>query len=737
MKRLFNLFIIVFILILTGCKQTEKITVSFETNGGNEIGDVVFEDYEDFVLPPEPIKDEHRFVNWFYDVDLFVEFDINIPIERDLTLYAKWEEIELMEYTITFDPLSNDSEVKTITITEGESLGKPSKPKNSDYNFAGWFVDRELTVEYDFNSEIESSFTLYAKWEIPLMEEDDHEVFYIVTSPGEDTSTTININYQAYNTKSTIEYTVASDKDFTNKNTIKPNIYAWEALSPNLGAPFTRRNVCKVIIDNLTPNTEYKYRVNQGNGTYSDEYFFKTSGGDQKTSFVFMTDVHYYHGFDGAEISEEVINSALRIQPDLDFVLTTGDMVDIGGHSGDWDKQFTYSESFKKLPYLGVPGNHELVSIAGTKNQIFRANFNFPTNGYGEYKGSSYYFVHNDTLFIQLDTNASFNVGAQVEWLEEVIVTNPTDFIIIGTHPPFHLTRRQGDYKRFYLDILEKYSVDLVLTGHLHYDELEVLFEDEKPYNEHLGVAYLIGAGGGIKSLGGNDPLDFAKGYIIDVLDDRIVIRYINARGDILSTREVINKKLAPKEEATKEELLSSIEYVQDLENETITFNWSSKFYKNVKEMMITEAYRDQREKTFVFPTPGYVKHQFDKFNPDYDHLYTFEIVFADGSKEIVPFEFNLSSGINLEVEEVTNNSVTIIYDKLEGSEAAAISRYEVLINDEIVSSYRARDVNNNFEHVNSATITDLNNNTEYELAVKVYGHNGFIYSDKVSFKTK
>ena len=60
-------------------------------------------------------------------------------------------------------------------------------------------------------------------------------------------------------------------------------------------------------------------------------------------------------------------------------------------------------------------------------------------NGVDGFKGVSYYFVHNDTLFIQIDTQFKYNHQAQLEWLERIIYNNPTKYVIVGTHPPFNL----------------------------------------------------------------------------------------------------------------------------------------------------------------------------------------------------------------------------------------------------------------------------------------------------------
>lgn len=43
-------------------------------------------------------------------------------------------------------------------------VSRPSDPARSGYDFAGWFVDEALELEYDFSSEVVRTMTLYAKW---------------------------------------------------------------------------------------------------------------------------------------------------------------------------------------------------------------------------------------------------------------------------------------------------------------------------------------------------------------------------------------------------------------------------------------------------------------------------------------------------------------------------------------------------------------------------------------------
>ncbi|HHU56218.1 MAG TPA: hypothetical protein GXZ48_05995, partial [Acholeplasmataceae bacterium] len=420
MKKFFSFLLLCIILVLGGCHKDKQFVITFETYSDYVIEEIILEKGDEFNLPPDPTRPGYDFLGWYYDENYTDPFDPYKEINGDIILYAKWNP---HTYLINFNT-HGGSEIESQRVLRDDFVEKPADPTKGDLIFAGWYLEAGLITRYDFNEPVTRPLTLHAKWDVPLLELEEYEAYYIVTSPGEDASKSFTISYHIKNNKSSVELSLASDENYENKKVVQPETYGFEALEESLEVPFERRNVCKVRLNDLKPNTKYKYRINQGNGTYTDDYYFTTSGGDDTTSFIFMTDVHFYDGYDGAEISDEVIKAGLQIQPNLDFIFTTGDMVDTGGNSIDWDKMLTKTTSFKNLPYLGLPGNHELYEIGKGINQVFRAYFPFPENGYREYRGVSYYFVHNDTLFISLDTNSSYDVGGQVAWLEEVLKNN-------------------------------------------------------------------------------------------------------------------------------------------------------------------------------------------------------------------------------------------------------------------------------------------------------------------------
>ena len=66
-------------------------------------------------------------------------------------------------YTITFN--SNDgTSVASQNVNAGEKLTEPSTPTKEGFTFDGWYEDATLNTKFDFNTQIVSEITLYAKW---------------------------------------------------------------------------------------------------------------------------------------------------------------------------------------------------------------------------------------------------------------------------------------------------------------------------------------------------------------------------------------------------------------------------------------------------------------------------------------------------------------------------------------------------------------------------------------------
>ena len=58
-------------------------------------------------------------------------------------------------------------------------MKEPTAPTKENFDFDGWYSDKELKTEYDFSAKVTKSFTLYAKWT-----EKDNSVNQIILTIG-------------------------------------------------------------------------------------------------------------------------------------------------------------------------------------------------------------------------------------------------------------------------------------------------------------------------------------------------------------------------------------------------------------------------------------------------------------------------------------------------------------------------------------------------------------------------
>lgn len=71
-------------------------------------------------------------------------------------------------YSVKFDT-NGGSAIATKTVKRNGTIGMVAEPVKEGFTFGGWYTDKSLTKEFDINTKIVSSITLYAKWiEIPV-----------------------------------------------------------------------------------------------------------------------------------------------------------------------------------------------------------------------------------------------------------------------------------------------------------------------------------------------------------------------------------------------------------------------------------------------------------------------------------------------------------------------------------------------------------------------------------------
>ena len=138
-----------------------SIVVTFKPNNDYEDWTTKVLKNQKLTRPEDPKKLGHKFLGWFADKELTKEFDFDKAIEEETVLYAKWEELT---YTVRFILNNGEDDLQT-EVKYANTVEKPEDPHRKDFEFKGWYEDKELTKEFDFTKPIEANTDVYAKWE--------------------------------------------------------------------------------------------------------------------------------------------------------------------------------------------------------------------------------------------------------------------------------------------------------------------------------------------------------------------------------------------------------------------------------------------------------------------------------------------------------------------------------------------------------------------------------------------
>ncbi len=129
-------------------KEAPVCTVSFDTDGGQEISPVKVEKGREITLP-EAVKEGCLFLGWYTEKEGGEKAGTEFTVAEDITLFARWEKeaekpVEKPEATITFDADGGEMEGGDITAKIGDAITLPSCTKEG-YEFVGWY-DNDLCV---------------------------------------------------------------------------------------------------------------------------------------------------------------------------------------------------------------------------------------------------------------------------------------------------------------------------------------------------------------------------------------------------------------------------------------------------------------------------------------------------------------------------------------------------------------------------------------------------------------
>lgn len=148
--------------------KNEKITITFDADGGEKVEDLVIKKGTSFQLS-ETSKEGYTFMGWYNGSKLYTDDD-TATINKNIVLTAKWEkkEEEVKTLKVVFDS-KGGSKVKDMTFNCGKdgvaTIKNLPKSKRDSYEFLSWEDKHGKSILDGAKIVCDGDLKLYAVWE--------------------------------------------------------------------------------------------------------------------------------------------------------------------------------------------------------------------------------------------------------------------------------------------------------------------------------------------------------------------------------------------------------------------------------------------------------------------------------------------------------------------------------------------------------------------------------------------
>jgi acid phosphatase type 7 len=284
-------------------------------------------------------------------------------------------------------------------------------------------------------------------------------------------------------------------------------------------------------ITGLTPDTKYYYAIGSATSIIKGSYrnYFTTSPPANTTRKI-RIGVFGDPGI-GGSVQKGTRDAYMQLKSNYnnsELAIMLGDNAYNGGLDAEHQTGFfnIYNDNILNNHVLfPVPGNHEYNNngtLAANHAIPYYSIFTVPTaaESGGTVSGTEHYysFDYGNIHFIMLDSYGidggnhlydDTTAGVQAVWLKADLAANAGTHkwtVVCLHHPPYtngtHLSNSEGDLvaiRQKITPILERYGVDVVLTGHSHVYERSFLVKDHTGLSTPFNTA-AVGAGTKISS---------------------------------------------------------------------------------------------------------------------------------------------------------------------------------------------------------------------------------------------
>lgn len=226
----------------------------------------------------------------------------------------------------------------------------------------------------------------------------------------------------------------------------------------------------QATLANLEENTKYVYRVVNGDQV-SKIYDFTTKDFDGSYNFIFAGDPQIGASGSASKDTEgwdkTLSDSINKFNPN--FILSAGDQVNTASDENQYSGYLDHEE-LTSVPQATTIGNHDSSSNAYTQH------FNLPNEtAKGETAaGTDYWYVYNNTLFMNINTNNT-STAEHKAFMKEVIKENQDVRwkVVVFHHSVYSVASHSVESsilkrREELTPVFDDLGIDVVLMGHDH-----------------------------------------------------------------------------------------------------------------------------------------------------------------------------------------------------------------------------------------------------------------------------
>ncbi|MCF2501087.1 purple acid phosphatase family protein [Dyadobacter chenhuakuii] len=239
----------------------------------------------------------------------------------------------------------------------------------------------------------------------------------------------------------------------------------------------------------LDAGQAYQYVLASKSGWSQPAEFTTAPLNEEDFSFIWFGDTHH------SEAWGDMAKKSLKRHPETAFFSVVGDLVTTGLHRDEWDKLWDYSDSvFTGKPLMPVPGNHD--SQDGLGAWMYKEMFSLPDNGPKKQPSEmTYAFNYEHALFLMMD--ATLPIHAQTAWMEQQLKNSDAKWKFVMLHfPPYNYDNSYDEIIKEWCSLFDKYHVDMVMSGHMHYYlRTKPMFNEQPVSSPAKGTIYTVSIG--------------------------------------------------------------------------------------------------------------------------------------------------------------------------------------------------------------------------------------------------